>query len=109
MARPTAGPYMRFIQPIKGRFVMSRILNRTTGIIMLGLVTMGAAHAHAANHNPYGPGGQIQAQAQPQYTMRYDGGIKSPTWTAVGSGRSVAGLACDLPSSTCSNDERIND
>jgi hypothetical protein len=82
---------------------MSRILNNTTGIIMLGLVTMGAAHAHAANHNPYGPGGQIQAQAQPQYTMRYDGGIKSPTWTAV------AGPACDLPSSTCSNDERIND
>jgi hypothetical protein len=39
----------------KGRLVMSKILTTATAIIMLGLTTMGAAHARAANYHDYQP------------------------------------------------------
>jgi hypothetical protein len=78
---------------------MSKVLNTTTAIIMLGLAATGAAHARGSNHHDYEhlrPG-----YAGPVYSS-------APVAQFV-PGRGIVGESCDLPSSACSNDERIND
>jgi hypothetical protein len=66
---------------------MSKILSMTAAAIALSvsLAAIGAAPAIATDYHVYHP--WAQASTHTDYTDR----------------------ACDLPSSTCSNDERIND
>jgi hypothetical protein len=75
---------------------MSKILSRAA-IIILGLSSMGTAQARPVHlhHNLVRPGyaGQVYTAA--------------PAARFV-TGRGTVGMACDMPSSTCSNDERIN-
>ena len=61
---------------------MSKILNVAASIIILGLAATGSANARALNHKQPHPG-----YAGPVYSFIQD---------------------CDLPSSACSNDERIS-
>jgi hypothetical protein len=87
---------------------MSKVLTTATAAAMLAFATMGAAPALATNYHDYRPWNQAQTLA-PHYAMHYYGGPKSPMWPSFARAQGVAGLACDLPSSTCSNNERIND
>ena len=77
---------------------MSKVLIRAA-IIVLGLATMGPANARPLNHN----------QPHPSYA----GWTSSLPWS-VGPWefvpeRGIMGESCNMPSSACSNDERIND
>lgn len=74
---------------------MSKSLNTMAraAIIMLGLAAMGSANARTLNHNQPRPG--------------YDGPVYSSPSEFV-PGRSIVDDACDLPTSPCSNDERIS-
>jgi hypothetical protein len=75
---------------------MSKILSRAA-IIILGLSSMGTAQAQPIhfhrNHVQPGYASQVYAAPAAQFAA----------------GRGTVGLACDMPSSTCANDERIND
>ena len=77
---------------------MSKVLIRAA-IIILGLATMGSVNARALNHHHPHPGYTGWASSSPSSVG---------SWEFV-PGRGVVGESCDMPSSTCSNDERIND
>jgi hypothetical protein len=117
---------MHSIQPIKRRFVMSKILSTTTAIITLGLAAMGIANA--ANYHDYHPWAQASGHTgyagpvslQHYYAVPgYVGQVHFRKYHQARAGyaskaselweQGVSGLACDMPSSTCSNNERIND
>jgi hypothetical protein len=74
---------------------MSKILNTTAAIIMLGLAATSVAQARAKDHDCR-PLAQAQTQA-PHYTMRYYGGPKSPMWPSFEPEPGVVGLACNMP------------
>ena len=74
---------------------MSKVLNAMAPLVILGLAMMGSANARALNHYHPHPGyaGPASASHEP--------------WEFV-LGRGIVDDACDLPSSTCPNDERIS-
>jgi hypothetical protein len=74
---------------------MSKILRRTPAIIIFGLAAMCSANARALNHNQLYPGDA--AEVYPS----------APAAHFV-PGRAIVDDACDLPTSVCSNDERIS-
>ena len=75
---------------------MSHNLRIATVAVILGFAAMGSANARALNHNHPHPGYAGPASA-----------LQEP-WEFV-PGRGIVGESCDLPTSACSNDERIND
>jgi hypothetical protein len=75
---------------------MSRDLGMATAVIMIAFAATGVAQARAkCNDNNGRPG--------------YAGQVYSSTPVAHLPGRGIVGESCDMPSSVCSNDERIND
>jgi hypothetical protein len=92
-----ADPYMRSIRPIKRTFAMFRNFRMATVAIMLAFATTGVAHARSINHHTFQAG-----YAGPVYSSRSSVG----SWGFV-PGRGIVGESCDLPSSACSNDERV--
>jgi hypothetical protein len=74
---------------------MSKILNTVSAIVIVGLFAMGTAQARVITHNQPQPGyaGQMYAAAPIAHFVP---------------GRGVVGESCDLPTSACSNDERIS-
>jgi hypothetical protein len=86
---------------------MSHILRMAAVGVMLALAATGVAQARG-NFDRGGFGSAFD-QSHPGYA----GPVYSST-TSVGSygfvpGRGIVGESCDLPTSACSNDERIND
>ena len=75
---------------------MSHNLRIATVAVVLAFAAMGSANARALNHNHPHPGYAGPASA-----------LREP-WAFV-PGRGIVGESCDLPTSACSNDERIND
>jgi hypothetical protein len=106
---------------------MSKVFSTTAAAIALsfGLAAMGSAPALAANYHDYHPWAQSSTRAgyaglMPVYARKYHqdrpdyAGWASTSGAPVGPwefvpGRGIEGESCDMPSSTCSNDERIND
>ena len=86
---------------------MSHILRIATVGVMLAFAATGAAHARgnfdrggfgtAFNDSHLGYAGLVHSQTQREL------------WPWYAPQQGVLGLACDMPSSTCSNDERVND
>ena len=80
---------------------MSRILRMATVIGMLAFAVTGVAQARPINyrhdHFRAGYAGAVYSQAPREL------------WPWYVPQLGVQGLACDMPTSTCSNDERIND
>ena len=77
---------------------MSHILRMATVIAMLAFAATGVAQARHINpHHNYVRSGY----AGPVYSS-------APVAHFV-PGRGIVGESCDLPTSACSNDERIND
>jgi hypothetical protein len=78
---------------------MSKVLTTATAIVTLGLASMGAAHARSINyeHHHFHPGyaGQVSSQAPSVLPLEFV------------PGRGIVGESCELPSSACSNDERV--
>jgi hypothetical protein len=76
---------------------MSRSLGMAAAVIMIAFAATGVAQARAKyNDNNARPG--------------YAGQVYSSTPVArFVPGRGIVGESCDMPSSVCSNDERIND
>jgi hypothetical protein len=78
---------------------MSKVLTAATAIVTLGLAAMGTAQARAINyqHHHFHPGYAGQGYSQAPSVL---------PWEAV-PGRGIVGESCELPSSACSNDERV--
>jgi hypothetical protein len=98
MEHPIADRYMPSIQPIKRTFAMFHNLSLATVAVMLAFAATGVAHArpmyfHNNNVRP-GYAGQVYSSAPVEQFVP---------------GRGIVGESCDMPSSACSNDERIND
>ena len=74
---------------------MSQILRMGTVIVMLAFAATGVAQARPMNYR--------NDHLRPGYAHTVYS--QAPCET----GRGGAGLVCDMPSSLCSNDERIND
>ena len=74
---------------------MSKVLSTTTAIIMLGFAAMGSANARALNHNQLYPGyaGEVYPSAPAAHFVP---------------GHGIVSESCYLPTSACSNDERIS-
>lgn len=93
--------YLHFTDiPNKRTFVMEHILRLATLSITLGFAAMGATRARpiTISTTNFTPVTQVRC------TRRH-----RALWPWYKPERSVPGLPCDLPSSTCSNDERIKD
>jgi hypothetical protein len=86
---------MSSIEPIKRTFVMSHILRMAAVGIGLAFAAAGVAQARPISY---------QHQHFPVYSS-----TPRALWPWNVPGRSGAGSACDMPDSTCSNNERIND
>jgi hypothetical protein len=97
MEHPIADPYMLSIQPIKRTFAMFHDLRMGTVAVMLVFAATGVAHARPIyfhnNNVRHGYAGQVYSSAPVEFVP----------------GRGIVGESCDMPSSACSNDERIND
>jgi hypothetical protein len=75
---------------------MSKILNIAAAMIIVGVSAMDAANARPLHHNHFRAG--------------YAGpGHGSTPVAHFVRGRGVVGESCDLPTSACSNQRRIND
>jgi hypothetical protein len=85
---------------------MSHILRMATIGVMLAFAATGVAQARGANFDrgSFGTATYHQGYAGPAYSS-----TNRPLWPWYVPQLGVQGLACDMPSSTCSNDERIND
>ena len=66
---------------------MSKILNTVSAIVIVGLFAMGTAQARVITHNQPQPGCAGQVHFVP--------------------GRGIVGESCEMPTSACSNDERV--
>jgi hypothetical protein len=80
---------------------MSHILRMVTVLAMLGLVATGSAQARGEKFDRGGFGSVFD---QPLY--RYYGGFKSGPAFFV-PGRGIVNEPCQMPTSACSNDERV--
>jgi hypothetical protein len=99
MAHSIADPHMRSIRPIKRTFAMFHNFRMATVAVMLPFAATGTAHAHPINYQHH----TFQAgYAGPVYSSPSASG----SWGFV-PGRGIVGESCDLPSSACSNDERV--
>ena len=80
---------------------MSRNLRMATAVVVFAFAATGVAQARPINYQ------------HQQFRAGYAGPAYSSTpralWRWNVPGRGVADSACDMPDSTCSNDERIND
>ena len=80
---------------------MPKILNGAAAAVMLAFAATGVAQARPFNYR------------HDHFRASYAGPVYSQTsrelWPWYVPQLGVQGLACDMPSSTCSNDERIND
>jgi hypothetical protein len=78
---------------------MSKVLTRATAIITLGLASVGVAQARPINYqnHHFHPGYAGHAYSQTPSVV---------PWTFV-PGRGIVGESCELPSSACSNDDRV--
>ena len=74
---------------------MSKILNTVSAIVIVGLFAMGTAQARVITHNQPQPGYAGQMYAASPFAQFVPG-------------RGLVGESCDMPSSNCSNDERIS-
>jgi hypothetical protein len=75
---------------------MSKVFSTATAIVTLSLASMGAAHARSINYeNHHFHPGQLSLQAPSVQPLEFV------------PGRGIVGESCELPSSACSNDERV--
>jgi hypothetical protein len=74
---------------------MSHNLRMATIAVVLAFAAMGSANARTLNHNQLYPGyaGEVYPSAPAAHFVP---------------GRGIVGESCDLPTSACSNDERIS-
>jgi hypothetical protein len=78
---------------------MANILRKATLIAMLAFAATGIAQARAVNYQHY----QFQSgYAGPVYSSP----SSAATWRFV-PGRGLVGESCEMPTSACSNDERV--
>jgi hypothetical protein len=84
----------------KGTFVMVHILRMTTAVAILAFAATGVAQARPFNYQH----GHFRGYAGPVYSSTSSVG---PAQFVPG--RGIIGESCDMPSSACSNDQRIND
>ena len=83
----------------KGTFVMGSILRMTTAVAILAFAATGVAQARPFNY---------------QYD-HFRAGYAGPAYSSTSSvtpwqfvpGRGIIGESCELPTSACSNDERV--
>jgi hypothetical protein len=87
---------------------MSHILRMATVGVMLAFAATGAAQARG--NFDRGGFGSVFDQSQAGYAgpvYSSTSSVRKPVEFVLG--RGMTGVACDMPSSTSSNDERIND
>jgi hypothetical protein len=78
---------------------MYKILNTTAAVAVLAFAATGVAQAHTVNHHKHyssGYAATVYSQAPRALWPWY---VPARGW----------GRACDMPDSTCSNSQRIND
>jgi hypothetical protein len=96
---------MSSIEANKRTFAMSRNLKMATVAIMLALTATGAAQARGNFDRHPHPFAHTQTQGSP---FGYAGpGHWSTSVARFVPGRGIVGESCDLPTSACSNDERV--